>query len=651
MTDASMTRFSQRLGAFMSGQLSLIDLEPAIQDIIAHGKDVQHAKDVVCMHRDAGRLAPALCDTLLACFEGKPMPQELTAPLADDPTAQVLALDETDVWNAAMAELGSVVDEATQPRPDATEPVSADNAPTEFQPTERINSHVDATEVVNSHVAPTVQINRHVAETQPINQHVGETQAIEPPASATAHDPTLVSESPLPSMPLPTAGTGSNWLNPEQWSELRSGPVEPGVVLKQRFLIEDQLGRGGMGTVFKARDKRKDEANDRDPFVAIKVLSKSFQEHPLALMALQREARKAQTLAHPNIVTVYDFDRDGTTVYMTMELMRGEPLDKVVRRHKDVGLDPDEAREIIVQMSAGLAYAHEKNIIHSDFKPGNVFITDDKRVKVLDFGIARAASFQGDDTSEKTLFDAGTLRSLTPAYASREMFDGDDPHPADDVYGLAVTAYILLTGRHPFDRKTAEQAHDLGLEPEPIPGIAKHEWQAIVDGLAFEREDRLENAAAFLAAFRGSQRRRRWVMGATAAFFAALAGFFAIQNAQPPGPAIPWEELTVQQQTDFTALIESGNGWLANDPPWIGGAYNDFAAAFDIHPDNPRAIEGLNAIAESLIGLHADADDSQTQRRLLQDIQTASVNPYLAEHDALRKLKAQLERNVGDENQ
>ncbi|MEL7023970.1 MAG: serine/threonine-protein kinase [Pseudomonadota bacterium] len=668
MTRSQMTQFSQDLGAFLSGRLPLQSLEQSIDALVAEGDDVESALAMIEMQRDSGRLADALYQTIARRLRGQAVSAEPTAPLAGhategmaaEPTLPIAGRsgsgESTQVLETELQEPDSAASQGvdgTQPsgiatdRVDQTEPVNEDNAPTEFQPTQKINQHVDATEVVNAHVAPTVQINQHVGETQRINTHVDKTEAIDRNPAAPADATKNINETPFPSLPLPTGtGTGSNWLNPEQWTQRRSGPVETGVVLKRRFLIEEQLGRGGMGAVFKARDKRKDEAQDRDPFVAIKVLNKSFQEHPQALIALQREARKAQTLAHPNIVTVYDFDRDGTTVYMTMELMRGEPLDKIVRRHKDVGLDTDVARAIIEQMAEGLAYAHEKRIIHSDFKPGNVFLTEDNRVKVLDFGIARAVAFQGQDSGEKTVFDAGDLRSLTPAYASVEMFDGDEPHPADDVYGLAVTAYILLTGRHPFDRKTAQQAQELNLEPEPITTLAKHEWQALARGLAFERAARSQDAAEFLADFRGRQQRvQRWALGAIAGL-AALAVFFAVQSTQPKGPAIPWEELTPQQQVEFNEFVSSGEEWLANDPPFIDGAFHDFAAAFDIHPDNPRATEGLDAIADALIAVSAVTTEPLAQRRLLAEIETASVNPYLEEHAELRRVRRQLARAV-----
>lgn len=109
-------------------------------------------------------------------------------------------------------------------------------------------------------------------------------------------------------------------------------------ILKNRFLLEKVLGVGGMGVVYKAKDRLKVEAHDRDPYVAIKVLSEEFKSHPDAFISLQRESRKAQRLSQPNIVKVYDFDRDGDVVFMTMEYMEGKPLDQMIKQYNATGL-------------------------------------------------------------------------------------------------------------------------------------------------------------------------------------------------------------------------------------------------------------------------------------------------------------------------
>ena len=209
--------------------------------------------------------------------------------------------------------------------------------------------------------------------------------------------------------------------------------------------------------VFKALDLLKAEAKDRKPYVAVKLLNDSFRDHPEAFISLQREASRQQKLSHPNIATVYDFDRvggPGTAVYITMELMEGieikEFIKKKVRPKK--GLSFEEAYEIIKQIANGLTYAHEHNLVHSDFKPSNAFLCNNGKVKTLDFGIARAVEnpITGDLT--KTLFDPGKLGALTPAYASHEQLDGEKPDIRDDIYALGCVAYELLTGDHPFKK-------------------------------------------------------------------------------------------------------------------------------------------------------------------------------------------------------
>src|SRR5262245_7658058 len=198
--------------------------------------------------------------------------------------------------------------------------------------------------------------------------------------------------------------SASSWSHPSHWTPTDSAPPGPGSVVKDRFELMEKIGQGGMGTVYKARDRRKEEAQDRNPYVALKVLNEDFKRHPRSLQALQREARRAQALQHPNIVTVYDFDRDGTNVYMVMELLEGEPLDRLIRRHKGVGLDRPQAWEIARQICKGMGYAHGQGIVHADFKPANAYLLNDGTVKIFDFGIARAVKQGTHGGGEHTTF-------------------------------------------------------------------------------------------------------------------------------------------------------------------------------------------------------------------------------------------------------
>jgi serine/threonine protein kinase len=177
--------------------------------------------------------------------------------------------------------------------------------------------------------------------------------------------------------PASTGSTNdSNWDTDARLTEV-AAPLYPGSVIRDRFVLVDELGRGGMGVVYKAYDRSRGDVKDR--YVAIKVLNEEFKRHPLAVRALQREARKAQRLAHPNVVSVHDFDRDGGNVYMVMELLSGRPLDQVLRDDGQGGIPLGPAMQIIKSLGAALSYAHEQDIVHCDFKPSNAFLGRDGR--------------------------------------------------------------------------------------------------------------------------------------------------------------------------------------------------------------------------------------------------------------------------------
>ena len=281
------------------------------------------------------------------------------------------------------------------------------------------------------------------------------------------------------------------------------GNYGPGSIIKQRFKLEKVLGIGGMGKVYKALDLLKAEAKDKKPYVAIKLLNEDFKDHPEAFISLQRESSRQQKLAHPNIATIYDFDRvggPGTPVYITMELMEGMELKDFIRKkvRPKKGLPFEEAYEIIEQLGAGLTYAHELMLVHSDFKPGNAFLCNDGTVKTLDFGIARAVKNPITGEGEKTLFDPGKLGALTPAYASLEMLEGKEPDTRDDTYALACTAYELLTAKHPFNKLAANKAKENNLEPPEIKSLNKKQNRALKRGVAFHRADRSPTVEHFV---------------------------------------------------------------------------------------------------------------------------------------------------------
>jgi serine/threonine protein kinase len=310
------------------------------------------------------------------------------------------------------------------------------------------------------------------------------------------------------SIPPSTGPTGTNWQQPMSSEAAIAEEMGPGSVIKDRFKLLDVLGIGGMGKVYKGIDLLKQEARDKNPYMAIKLLNEDFKSHPEAFIALQRESSRQQKLAHPNIATVYDFDRiggPGTPVFITMELMEGLPLNTYIKKtvRKQGGLPFPEAFNIVRQLGAALQYAHERRLVHSDFKPGNAFLCNDGTVKTLDFGIARAVKNPITGEGEKTLFDPGKLGALTPAYASLEMLEGEEPDPRDDIYALGCVAYELLTGKHPFNKLPATTARENGLVPAPIKGLNKKQNRALRRALAFRREDRSPAVEHFIEEFEG----------------------------------------------------------------------------------------------------------------------------------------------------
>ncbi|MES9863131.1 MAG: serine/threonine-protein kinase [Candidatus Thiodiazotropha sp. LLP2] len=401
----------------------------------------------------------------------------------------------------------------------------------------------------------------------------------------------------------------------EELSNGTSEVLQVGSVLKNRFVLEEMLGRGGMGVVYKAQDMRKVEAMDRDPYIAVKVLSKDFQANPDSFIALQRETKKAQLLAHPNIVTVYDFDRDGPNVFMTMELLEGEPLDHLIRRLRPGTLPANEALSIIEQMSRALAYAHSEKIVHSDFKPGNVFLTSKNVVKVVDFGIARAAKGSDRVVEDATIFDPGSLGALTPTYASCEMLEYGMPDPRDDVYGLAVVAYELLAGSHPFKRKPATYARDLGLKTERPKELSKEVWQAISHGLEFEREKRTINATQFLQEMSGPRKGRddthsKWFLplslaaGLIIPIVIASSLFFRQGEGQPEIILEDTSTLEGERREHIENLLEVAevHGLVGRHfEPSGSSAYDAYQQILSMHVSNKQAREGLAILGNELV--------------------------------------------------
>lgn len=490
------------------------------------------------------------------------------------------------------------------------------------------------------------------ANAAPASADAEKTQFRAPRAAAAAASATNTGVQPDVSLPTGTGGftdsrppTGSRPTS-SSWSDLGRSVAEgpalgTGSIVKDRFVLEEELGRGGMGMVFRARDLRKDEAQDRNPWVALKLLNDEFRRHPESLKALQRESRKAQHLAHANVVTVYDFDRDGGNVFMVMELLEGQSLDRLIRDSDGAGVGTEKALRLTRDMCRAMAYAHEQGVVHSDFKPANAFLTKENVVKVFDFGIARAAKRTDiNSTGSTTLFDPGTLGALTPTYASCEMIEGLEPDSRDDVYAIACVAYELLTGQHPFNRISAVEARDKKMLAKRPRGLKRQQWRAIQHGLQFNRENRTASAQQFLNELMPRKRKSSVGIGIGAAVVIALVvagflipGYLAKRRERALAEALAAADLArldalVQQLRALTP--EQRAGIMLNEGA-RGGLIKAFEGRIDAATDVRRADPDFRAARTLLDELQAFLPDSLA----VKDLQDRLV---ARENDEIKRL-------------
>jgi serine/threonine-protein kinase len=221
------------------------------------------------------------------------------------------------------------------------------------------------------------------------------------------------------------------------------------------------LGSGGMGDVYRARDTHLNRE------VAVKVLSPAFADDPYLLMRFRREANVLASLNHPNIVTIFDIGQESRAVYIAMELVEGKSLDEILAAG---ALPTHEALDIAVQISTGLAVAHESGIVHRDLKPKNVMIRQDGLAKILDFGLSkRAADFPSSDTEESTAATQEGVLLGTIDYMSPEQASGRPTDFHSDQFSFGSLLYEMVTGKQPFHGETVPQTLAAIIEDDPKP--------------------------------------------------------------------------------------------------------------------------------------------------------------------------------------
>ena len=279
-----------------------------------------------------------------------------------------------------------------------------------------------------------------------------------------------------------------------------SAPAEvtTGTMLCGRYVLGRLLGAGGSSQIFEAENRERAGAKNLDTRLAVKVLREDKRDNPHALTRLKREFRQMQRLDHPGIARVFELACDNGVWFMTMELVEGCTINQWLKTKPS----RNEALKVIGACSEALIHAHEQGVIHGDLKPSNVIVLPDGGVKLVDFGSAAERDAVTGEIDQERSFAA------TPPYASPQVLAGEIADPRDDVFSLACLTYAVLThGEHPFARKSSLEAQQQQLRPAYAREIHPREFDVIVQGLAWAREDRPATVREFLHALLASDLR------------------------------------------------------------------------------------------------------------------------------------------------
>jgi serine/threonine protein kinase len=403
--------------------------------------------------------------------------------------------------------------------------------------------------------------------------------------------------------------------------------LEAGHCLRHYRIVEP-IGAGGMGEVYRARDTNL----DRD--VAIKVLPREVADNPQSLARLEREAKAIAALSHPNILAVHDFGTERGVAFVVTELLRGETLRE---RLAQGALAPRKAAELGRQIARGLAAAHDKGIVHRDLKPENLFLTEEGRVKILDFGLAAesgaapagapGADAAGNDATRTSLTAPGTVLG-TVDYMSPEQVRGEPVDRRSDIFSFGSVLHEMLAGARPFRRDTQAETMTAVLREDPAelsasgsvapPALEKivrrclekrpgERFQSAHD-LAFSLEAMsdvaLSSGSAAAVVGVPEPRSRRWaapLAGALAIGLTIGATVVWLLHPQPDRPPPPWFATISSRRGTVTNARFTGGGdtSLVYSATWDGRPLQLFPASRQVLTADPFDIEGADLLSVS----------------------------------------------------
>ena len=280
--------------------------------------------------------------------------------------------------------------------------------------------------------------------------------------------------------------------------------MKAGDLIQDRYLLEERLGKGGMGAVWRARDQRLNRT------VGIKVMAPELTEEPEFLVRFLREAQSIARINHPNVVSVLDFGESHENPFLVMEYVPGRSIDEMTGSP----MDPKRATAIVAQAADAAGAAHAQGVVHRDIKPANILLTEDERVKLVDFGIA---SLENVDRITQTGTTIGS-----PHYISPEQATGEKATSRSDVYSLGIVLFELLTGQRPFEGETVAavaMAHvdEAARAPsELVPGLDPELDAIVLRTLAKDPADRFVDGRELAEALGPGSDARTMVVSAAA---------------------------------------------------------------------------------------------------------------------------------------